>query len=67
MKPGIRCVQVLAPDSPPMTIRPTPTITRPGPMSQRAGARSLNRPAMVAVTNCAPLMMASRKPACSAE
>jgi len=28
-------------------------------MSQRAGMRSLNRPAMVAVTNWAPLMMAS--------
>ena len=50
-----------------MMISPTPTSSRPGPMSQRAGTRSLNRPAIVAVTNWAPLMMASRSPASWAE
>ena len=67
MKPGIRSVHELLPDSPAMMISPMPTSSRPGPMSQRAGTRSLTRPATVAVTNCAPLMMASRRPACSAE
>ena len=67
MKPGIRSVQSLPPVSPAMMIRPTPTSSRPGPMSQRAGTRSLDRPAIVAVTNWAPLMMASRSPASCAE
>ncbi len=67
MNPGIRWVQSLPPVSPPMTISPTPTSSRPGPMSQRAGTRSLNRPARTAVTNWAPLMMASRRPASCAE
>ena len=67
MNPGIRCVQSLVPVSPPMMISPTPTSTRPGPMSQRAGTRSLTRPATTAVTSWAPLMMASRRPASCAE
>ena len=67
MNPGISAVQSLPPVSPPMMIRPTPTSSRPGPMSQRAGTRSLSRPAIVAVTNWAPLMMASRSPASWAE
>jgi hypothetical protein len=33
-----------------MTISPMPTSSRPGPISQRAGTRSLSRPASVAVT-----------------
>jgi len=50
-----------------MMISPTPTRIRPGPISQRAGTRSLIRPAIAAVTSWAPLMMASRSPASWAE
>jgi hypothetical protein len=67
MNPGIRWVQVLCPVRPPITISPTPTSIRPGPMSQRAGTRSLIRPATTAVASWAPLMMASRSPASCAE
>ena len=67
MKPGIRCVHALLPDRPAIATSPTPTSSSPGPMSQRAGTRSLTRPATVAVTNWAPLMMASRRPASWAE
>ena len=67
IKPGMRCVQELPPDRPAIAMSPTPTSSSPGPMSQRAGTHSLTRPAIVAVTNWAPLMMASRRPASWAE
>ena len=67
MNPGIRCVHDDVPLRPVMRISPMPTTSRPGPTSQRAGTRSLSRPAIVAVTSWARLMTASRSPASSAE
>jgi len=58
---------LLLPVSPAVRIRPTPTSISPGPMSQRTGTRSLSRPAIVAVTSWATLMIANRRPAPCAE
>ena len=55
------------PVSPAITIRPMPTSSRPGPISQRVGTFSLSPPAITDVTSCAALSTAIRSPAPSAE
>ena len=67
MKPGIKWVQELLPSSPVMNSKPTPTNSRPGPMSQRMGMRSLNTPANIEATIDVPLMSSIRIPVVKAE
>ena len=67
MKPGIKWVHELAPSSPLISSRPTPTNRRPDPMSQRTGMRSLNTPANMDETMEIPLMSSIRMPVARAE
>ena len=65
--PGMRWVQDELALSPRMSSRPTPTMSRPGPISSRAGTREESLPATVAVARIAPDRNITRTPVASGE
>ncbi|SKY57143.1 Uncharacterised protein [Mycobacteroides abscessus subsp. abscessus] len=67
IRPGMRCVHDEFSSRPAIKNSPTPTMSRPGPMSQRSGTFSDSRPAIVALTIVQPDITSSRTPVCSAE